>query len=105
MKFGSLFSGIVGLDLGFERAGMKCAWQCEIDPKCQSVLKKHWPTTPLYPDVRDFHAEPGCVDLICGGFPCQDVSIAGGRAGLKGEQSGLWFEFHRVLEEHNQNGS
>lgn len=98
MKFGSLFSGIGGFDLGFERAGMRCAWQCEIDPKAREVLRKHF-DVEVFDDVRsvDHNAEP--VDLICGGFPCQDVSIAGRRAGLAGERSGLWFEFARAIDE------
>ncbi len=73
MKFGSLFSGIGGLDFGLERAGMQCKWQVEIDEYCRRVLAKHWPDVPRYKDVRDFPPQEGCaeVDLICGGFPCQ----------------------------------
>ena len=98
MKFGSSFSGIGAFDLGFERAGMTCVWQVEIDTRCQSVLGRHWPDVKRYGDVHDVgkhNLEP--VDLVCGGFPCQDLSIAGQRAGLAGERSGLWFEFHRIL--------
>ena len=98
MRFGSLFSGIGGFDLGFERAGMQCVWQCEVDKKCQSVLRRHWPEVTVYDDVRDIGTGAEAVDLVCGGFPCQDVSVAGRRAGLAGERSGLWHEFHRVLE-------
>jgi len=98
MKFGSLFSGIGGFDLGFEQAGMQCAWQCEIDKHARSVLATHWPGVPCIEDVRDVRRDTvAAVDLICGGFPCQDLSVAGKRAGLAGERSGLWFEFHRVL--------
>lgn len=103
MTFGSLFAGIGGLDLGLERAGHVCRWQVEIDPFCRRVLAKHWPDVRRYEDVRDVGAhnlEP--VDLICGGFPCQDVSYAGvdaGRAGLSGARSGLWYEFARVVRE------
>jgi DNA (cytosine-5)-methyltransferase 1 len=100
MKFGSLFSGVGGFDLAFERAGMSCAWQCEIDPKASAVLARHWPGVPNIGDVRDVRAgnvEP--VDLVCGGFPCQDLSVAGKRAGLAGKRSGLWFEFARVIDE------
>lgn len=100
MWFGSLFTGIGGFDLGFERAGMQCAWQVEIDNAATKILERHWPGVQRYRDVR------GCgrhnlapVDLVCGGFPCTDVSVAGRRAGLAGKQSGLWFEFHRILEE------
>jgi DNA (cytosine-5)-methyltransferase 1 len=98
MKVGSLFSGIGGLDLGLERAGFEIAWQVEIDAYCQKVLAKHWPDTPRYGDVRDCGAHNLTpIDLICGGFPCQDISIAGRRAGITGEQSGLWSEFHRII--------
>lgn len=100
MKFGSLFSGVGGFDLGFERAGMECAWQCEIDPKATEVLTNHWPNVKRYTDVREIgkhNLEP--VDVICGGFPCQDLSIAGKRAGFAGSRSGLWFEFARIIDE------
>ncbi len=102
MRFISLFAGIGGFDLGFERAGMRCAAQVELDAACRFVLQQHWPGVDRsIADVREFGAkcwrEP--VDLICGGFPCQDVSVAGRGAGLAGERSGLWFEFHRVLAE------
>lgn len=99
MKFGSLFTGIGGFDLAFEQAGMTCAWQCEINAAARSVLAKHWPDVPVIEDVKNVgrhSTEP--VDLICGGFPCQDLSIAGPRTGLAGERSGLWFEFHRIIE-------
>jgi DNA (cytosine-5)-methyltransferase 1 len=100
MKFGSLFSGIGGFDLGFERAGMICAWQVEIEPNCQKLLSSRFPNAKRYADVKKVgkeNLEP--VDVICGGFPCQDVSVAGNRAGLAGERSGLWFEFHRIIAE------
>lgn len=100
ITFGSLFSGIGGFDLGFERAGMVCAWQVEFDKNCQNILRKHWSETELFDDVRTagkHNLEP--VDVICGGFPCQDVSIAGKRAGLAGERSGLWSEFARIIDE------
>jgi DNA (cytosine-5)-methyltransferase 1 len=100
VTFGSLFSGIGGFDLGFERAGLVCSWQVEIDDKCRDVLTRHWPNVPKYEDVRNVgigNLEP--VDLVCGGFPCQDLSVAGQRAGLAGERSGLWFEFYRILAE------
>lgn len=100
MTFGSLFAGIGGFDLGFERAGLKCRWQVEIDPYCQKVLAKHWPDVGRWDDVRTFPpapAEDWYVDVICGGFPCQDISYAGLAAGLDGEQSKLWFEYLRVF--------
>lgn len=100
MRFGSLFTGIGGFDLGFERAGMDCAWQVEIDAACQSTLARHWPNVKRFGDVRNVGRDIlDSVDLICGGFPCQDLSIAGKRAGLAGERSGLWYEFHRILAE------
>jgi DNA (cytosine-5)-methyltransferase 1 len=98
VRFGSLFSGIGGMDLGLERAGMECAWQVEIGDYATRVLTKHWPNVPKYRDVREVgkhNLEP--VDLICGGFPCQDISNAGKRAGIDGERSGLWSEFHRII--------
>lgn len=98
LTFGSLFAGIGGFDLGLERAGMKCVWQVEIDPYCRRVLAKHWPDVPKWDDVRTFTGEGfERPDLICGGFPCQDISLAGGRAGLTGERSGLWSEFARIV--------
>lgn len=91
MTFGSLFSGIGGMDLGLERAGMECRWQVEIDEFCQKVLEKHWPGVKRYGDIRqlDF-SELETVDLIAGGFPCQDVSHVGKRTGIDGARSGLW---------------
>jgi DNA (cytosine-5)-methyltransferase 1 len=100
LTFGSLFSGIGGFDLGFQRAGMVCRWQVEIDAACRQVLARHWPDVPRYEDVKNVgDGTLAPVDVICGGFPCQDVSVAGKRAGLAGERSGLWFEFHRILGE------
>lgn len=98
MTFGSLFAGIGGFDLGLERAGMKCAWQVEKDPFCRQVLAKHWPDVPKFEDVCDVGSnELTEVDLICGGFPCQDISHAGRRAGMEGGKSGLWREFLRIV--------
>ena len=100
MRFGSLFAGIGGIDLGLERAGMECAWQVEIDQQCRELLGHKWPRTERLEDVKNCGSGSlGTVDLISGGFPCQDVSVAGRRAGLDGERSGLWFEFHRILAE------
>ena len=97
MKAGSLFSGIGGLDLGLERAGMQVVWQVEKDPYCRKVLAKHWPQVPCYGDIKeiDFTTLPA-VDLICGGFPCQPVSCAGKRQGDKDERW-LWPEFYRAI--------
>lgn len=98
LTFGSLFSGIGGLDLGLERASMKCQWQVEIDEYAQKVLKKHWPDVARFRDIRDCGMHNlTSVDLICGGFPCQDISSAGRRIGITGERSGLWKEFHRII--------
>lgn len=98
MTFGSAFAGIGGLDLGLERAGMECRWQVEIDPYCLKVLAKHWPNVKRYEDIRKLtgdELEP--VDLVCGGFPCQDLSQAGKQAGIEGTRSGLWFDFARIV--------
>lgn len=94
---GSLFSGIGGLELGLERAGMKVVWQVENNEFCQKVLTKHWPDVKRYGDIRECGENLEPVDLICGGFPCQDVSVAGKRAGITGARSGLWFEFARII--------
>jgi DNA (cytosine-5)-methyltransferase 1 len=96
-----LFSGIGGFSLGLERAGMKTVAFCEVDKKCQQVLKKHWPGVPIFDDVANLKGEDieGTVDVICGGFPCQDISLAGKGAGLEGSRSGLWSEFKRLIEE------
>ena len=79
LTIGSLFSGIGGLELGLEWAGLgPVVWQCEIDPFCRAVLEKHWPNVTRYEDVTAIRNYPH-VDLVCGGFPCQDVSSAGKR--------------------------
>lgn len=96
--FGSLFSGIGGIDLGLERAGMQCAWQVEIDEYASKVLQKHWPNVARFRDIRTVgRVDLEAVDLIAGGFPCQDISGAGKRAGITGERSGLWSEFYRII--------
>ena len=98
MTFGSLFAGIGGFDLGLERSGMTCLWQCEIDKYANQILKKHWPEVKKYDDIKQL-TKPVPVDLICGGFPCQDLSVAGNRDGLSGQRSGLFFEMARIIDE------
>ena len=97
LTVGSLFSGIGGFDLGLERAGWKVKFQVEIDDFCNKVLERHWPNVRRYRDIAT--VDPGRlepVDLLCGGFPCQDLSVAGKRAGLAGSESSLFFEFTRI---------
>lgn len=120
LTVGSLFAGIGGFDLGFERAGFEIKWQVEIDPFCRKVLEKHWPQVKRYEDVRTVHG-PYCerehehddgiyqwcsdclepVDVICGGFPCKQTSVAAAitrrRVGLAGRDSGLWREMRRII--------
>lgn len=101
MTFGSLFAGIGGFDLGLERAGFECRWQVELNPYCRRILAKHWPNVPRHDDVKTFPfsgtPEQWRVDLISGGFPCQDVSLAGKGEGIDGSRSGLWKEFRRII--------
>jgi DNA (cytosine-5)-methyltransferase 1 len=100
LTFGELFAGIGGFSLGLERAGMTCKWQVEIDPYATAVLRKHWPQVPKHDDVRTFPPQGDyAVDVICGGFPCQDISVAGKGAGLAGARSGLWYEYARIIGE------
>lgn len=101
LTIGSLFSGIGGLELGLERAGLgPVVWQVEQSAYCRSVLARHWPDAERFDDVRSVGAgNLAPVDLICGGFPCQDLSHAGKRKGLAGERSGLWREFLRIASE------
>lgn len=100
IRIGSLFSGIGGLDLGVEWAtGGRVVWHCEVDDHARKVLAKHWPGVPCYPDVRNIGEGLEHVDIICGGFPCQDISQAGKRAGIRGERSGLWSEFARIIRD------
>lgn len=98
LRIGSLFSGVGGFDLGLERAGMRTVWFCEQDPFCRRVLAKHWPGVPCYPDVTQLTG-PLAIDVLAGGFPCQDVSNLGKRAGIEGARSGLWSHFVRLVGE------
>jgi len=100
VNVGSLFTGIGGFDLGLERAGMRIAWQCESDEFCRRVLTRHWPGVPCFPDIKTLRAdavEP--VEVLCGGFPCQDISLAGRGSGIDGTRSGLWAEYARLVRE------
>jgi DNA (cytosine-5)-methyltransferase 1 len=98
LTFGSLFAGIGGMDLGLERAGMQCKWQVEINPFSVAVLQKHWPEVPKYGDITKLTGyELERVDLIAGGFPCQDLSNAGSGRGITGSRSGLWKEYLRLV--------
>ena len=98
---GSLFAGVGGMELGLQAAGWEVKWQVEQNEYCQRVLEKHWPDTPRWDDVTTFPSpdwpmELLEVDMICGGWPCQDISNAGRKKGLKGERSGLFYEIIRL---------
>lgn len=92
-----LFSGIGGFSLGLERAGMRTVAFCEIEPYARAVLAKHWPNVPCAEDITKREFKEGEADVICGGFPCQDISLAGFCAGLAGARSGLWRELVRAI--------
>lgn len=98
MRFLSLFSGIGGLDLGLERAGMTCVGQVENNPFCTKVLENHWPNVKRMTDIRDVNGDEfGVLDLIAAGFPCQDISDAGKRAGISTPRSGLYAQAVRCI--------
>ncbi len=110
LTHGSLFAGIGGFDLGFERAGIKTIWQVEIDEYCRRVLARHFPAARRFDDIRECFGQHAAftetrkhylryVDIVSGGFPCQDISNAGKRAGIDGERSGLWSEYARLIRE------
>lgn len=112
MRVLSTFSGVGGMDLGLERAGMEVVMQCESEDWKRWVLANHWPNVPCAEDVKQLgksanHPLYGnrnavalpAADLLCGGFPCQDLSHAGARAGLAGGRSGLFYEFARIADE------
>lgn len=96
-----LFSGIGGFALGLQRTGgFKTVAFCDFDPKTHLVLKKNFPSVPIFSDVKTLKGEDvGTIDIVTGGFPCQDLSVAGKGAGLAGERSGLWYEMHRIIKE------
>lgn len=109
MRYGELFAGAGGLSLGLDRAGFECAFHAEIEPFPRRVLKAHWPDVPLYGDVttldgRKLIGECGPIDLLSGGSPCQDLSVAGKRAGMtegSGTRSSLFYEQVRLYNETN----
>jgi DNA (cytosine-5)-methyltransferase 1 len=99
-----LFSGIGGFSLGLERAGMRTVAFCEIDPERRQLLAARWPAVACYDDIRTLTAsrlrtDGISVDVICGGFPCQDISVAGKGVGIEGARSGLWSEYARLIGE------
>ena len=103
MKVASFFSGIGGVDLGFENAGMEIVFQCEILSFGQKVLKKHWPNVKLAKNIKEVSSKDvPDADLYCGGFPCQDLSLAnqGKRKGLEGERSGLFYKYAEIIKEN-----
>ena len=104
MKVLSLFSGVGGFDVGLERAGMKTVFQCEWDKHCNTILNKHWPDVPKWDDVstltgKHILANAPVIDVVAWGSPCQDLSVAGKRAGLEGGRSNLFHEGIRIIKE------
>lgn len=105
MKVLDIFSGIGGFSIGLERAGFETVGFCEIDKRCHPILKKNWPDVHIFDDVSTltnealYDAGIGSIDVICGGFPCQDISAAWDGPGLAGKRSGLWFEYARIIGE------
>lgn len=101
LRVGSLFAGIGGIELGLESTGhYETVWQVEIDDYARKVLEKHWPDIRRHDDICTFPTDDDWeCDVICGGFPCQDLSYAGKGAGLDGERSGLFYELARVVSE------
>lgn len=101
LKVGSLFSGGGLCDLGLQMAGFTHAWFCEIDPFCQTILTRRWPGKPIYENIKNLKGtDLPKVDVLAGGFPCQDISIGGKRAGIKTDtRSGLWLEYARLISE------
>ena len=100
IKIGSVFSGIGGFELGLERAipNSQTIWQCEKDKYCRSILQKHWPDAKMYDDITKMDtAEVERPHILCGGFPCQDISVAGKGAGIHGKKSGLWWHMHALI--------
>ncbi len=97
-----LFSGIGGFSLGLERTGgFRTVAFCEIEPYCRAVLRKHWPDVTIHDDITKLWSTDlrESVEVICGGFPCQDISEAGKRVGIEGARSGLWGEMLRLVQQ------
>lgn len=98
-----IFSGIGGFSIGLEAASMQTVAFCEINPFCQKILKKYWPSVPIFPDITTINKEDlktlPRIDVIAGGFPCQDISVAGKQKGITAKRSGLWKEFVRLINE------
>ena len=100
LTYGSLFSGAGGFDLGFDRAGFECVFQVEWDKHCQEVLRYRWPDVPKWADVQEVNgAEIPPCDVLIFGSPCQDLSVAGKRAGLDGTKSSMFYEATRIIKE------
>lgn len=98
-----IFSGIGGFSIGLEAIGMQTVAFCEISPFCRKILTRHWPSVPIFPDITIIHKEDlktlPKIDVIAGGFPCQDISVAGKQKGIEAKRSGLWKEFARLINE------
>lgn len=107
LTYGSLFSGVGGFDMGFDQEGYECVFQVEWDKHCQKILAKHWPQVPKWSDVQDVNgAEIPPCDVLTFGSPCQDLSVAGKRAGLDGTKSSMFYEATRIIKEmRNATGS
>jgi DNA (cytosine-5)-methyltransferase 1 len=98
--YGSLFSGVGGFDMGFDQAEYDCVFQVEWDKNCQQILTKHWPEVPKWLDVQEVNgAEIPPCDVLTFGSPCQDLSVAGKRAGLDGDRSSMFYEATRIIKE------
>lgn len=105
ITYGSLFAGAGGFDLGFDKAGMECRWQVEWDQNCQKLLKQRWPRAKHYGDITSIRSgELERVDVVCGGSPCQGLSVAGLREGLADGRSGLFHQMVRVCKDQRRRG-
>ena len=105
-KIASFFAGIGGFDVAFERNGFETVYLCEINPFCQGILNAHWPDVKKGGDINAIQLDDiPRADVWCGGFPCQDISVARGaseRLGLKGKRSGLFYRFADLIESYSQ---